>query len=194
MTDSTALAPNPGSPAAGSGDVVVQVRNLHTHFKTAAGVARAVDGISFDINRGETFALVGESGCGKSVTALSIMQLVPKPAGFHPDGQILLDGQDILSISERDKRRKRVAPRADAGKTKPVRRPTRDVLDQDHHPNAPTVRATRAAAPRGGAPPARTMSSRAPIINQNQTSIPWLAGRACSRPRPRVGGRERIRK
>ena len=91
---------------------VVSVRNLYTHFKTAEGVARAVDGVSFDIKQGETFAIVGESGCGKSVTAYSIMQLVQKPAGFHPHGEIILNSEniknfDILKMSETEKRKMR---------------------------------------------------------------------------------------
>ncbi|MGE3854079.1 MAG: oligopeptide/dipeptide ABC transporter ATP-binding protein, partial [Planctomycetota bacterium] len=93
---------------AGAPPVVLEVRDLHTHFLTAGGVARAVDGVSFDIRRGETFALVGESGCGKSVTALSMMQLVPKPGGFHPRGSIrLLTGnrtRDLLRMPEKEKR------------------------------------------------------------------------------------------
>jgi peptide/nickel transport system ATP-binding protein len=85
-------------------EVVLSVRGLSTHFRTPDGVARAVDNISFDIHRGETFALVGESGCGKSVTALSIMQLVQKPAGFTPAGVIDYKGIDILRIPEYKKR------------------------------------------------------------------------------------------
>jgi peptide/nickel transport system ATP-binding protein len=85
-------------------ETVLSVRNLKTHFRTPDGIARAVDGVSFDIKRGETFALVGESGCGKSVTALSIMQLVQKPAGFTPQGIIEYKGTDILRIPEFQKR------------------------------------------------------------------------------------------
>jgi len=64
-----------------------------------------VDGISFEINHDETFALVGESGCGKSVTALSIIQLVPEPSGYIPEGSIYYKGADILQLSESEKRR-----------------------------------------------------------------------------------------
>ena len=88
----------------GQNGVVLSVRDLRTHFRTPEGVARAVDGISFDIHRGETFALVGESGCGKSVTALSIIQLVQKPAGFTPGGIIDYKGTDVLRIPEYQKR------------------------------------------------------------------------------------------
>ncbi|MFQ5466333.1 MAG: ABC transporter ATP-binding protein, partial [Thermodesulfobacteriota bacterium] len=83
---------------------VIEVRGLKTHFKTRGGVARAVDGVSFEIPAGATYALVGESGCGKSVTALSIIQLVPEPAGYVAGGEILLKGRDIIPLAEREKR------------------------------------------------------------------------------------------
>ena len=85
--------------------MVLEVENLKTYFQTPYGVGRAVDGISFNIEKGETLALVGESGCGKSVTALSIIQLVPEPSGFIAGGRILLDGSDIIPLSEREKRK-----------------------------------------------------------------------------------------
>jgi peptide/nickel transport system ATP-binding protein len=87
--------------------MILQVRDLKTYFHAKDGPARAVDGVSFDIAAGETFCLVGESGCGKSVAALSIMQLVPQPAGYHPGGSILYKGQDVLRLSEAQKRRLR---------------------------------------------------------------------------------------
>ena len=77
---------------------IVQLEKLQTYFRTGSGTAKAVDGISFSINKGETYALVGESGCGKSVTALSILQLVAKPAGYIAGGKILLHGQDISTL------------------------------------------------------------------------------------------------
>ncbi len=80
--------------------MLLSVRNLKTYFKTREGPSKAVDGVSFDIERGETFALVGESGCGKSVTALSIMQLVPKPAGYFAGGEIIHEGRDLLKLPE----------------------------------------------------------------------------------------------
>ena len=83
---------------------LLRVRDLKTHFRTSAGTARAVDGISFDIQPGETFALVGESGCGKSVTALSVIQLVPEPAGYIAAGTIEYHGRDIVRIPELEKR------------------------------------------------------------------------------------------
>ena len=89
------------------GEMLLRVDNLCTYFHTPAGLARAVDGISFVIRRGETFALVGESGCGKSVTALSIMQLVPQPAGQIVEGRILLEEKDLVTLSAVEKRKVR---------------------------------------------------------------------------------------
>jgi oligopeptide transport system ATP-binding protein len=77
---------------------LLEVRDLKTYFRTRRGVARAVDGVSFSLQSGETLGIVGESGSGKSVTALSLMGLVPKPAGFHPSGEILLGGEDLLQL------------------------------------------------------------------------------------------------
>ncbi len=84
---------------------LLSVHDLKTYFRTGEGLARAVDGISFDIHKGQTFALVGESGCGKSVTALSIMQLVPEPTGYIAGGQIFYRDTDIVRLSEWEKRR-----------------------------------------------------------------------------------------
>jgi len=86
-------------------DTLLSVQNLKTYFRTPEGLARAVDGISFDIKPNEIFAIVGESGCGKSVTALSIIQLVAQPAGFIADGAIYYKGQDITRLSEVEKRK-----------------------------------------------------------------------------------------
>ncbi len=80
---------------------VLDVRGLCTRFFTSAGVARAVDEVALSLQRGKTLGLVGESGCGKSVTALSIMRLVPDPPGRITSGEILLDGQDLASLSEK---------------------------------------------------------------------------------------------
>lgn len=79
---------------------LVQVSGLKTHFFIPEGVSRAVDGITFHINRGETLGIVGESGCGKSVTSLSIMQLVPNPPGRIVSGEIIFDGSDLLKKKE----------------------------------------------------------------------------------------------
>ncbi|HEY3323731.1 MAG TPA: dipeptide ABC transporter ATP-binding protein [Planctomycetota bacterium] len=89
--------------------MLLRVRDLKTYFGSAENPARAVDGVSFDINEGETYSLVGESGCGKSVTALSIIQLVPQPSGFYAGGSIEYKGQDILALPESEKRKLRGA-------------------------------------------------------------------------------------
>ncbi|NLX07660.1 MAG: ABC transporter ATP-binding protein [Phycisphaerae bacterium] len=83
-------------------DLVVE--DLRTYFQTEEGVARAVDGVSFSVPRGKTVALVGESGCGKSVTALSILRLVEKPAGRIVGGRVRLGDLDLLGLSERQMR------------------------------------------------------------------------------------------
>ncbi|HEY2992739.1 MAG TPA: ABC transporter ATP-binding protein [Methylomirabilota bacterium] len=83
---------------------LLDVRNLQTHFLTRGGVVRAVDGVSWDVQEGETVALVGESGCGKSVTALSIMRLVAPPAGRIVGGQVLFKGRDLLALNEEEMR------------------------------------------------------------------------------------------
>jgi peptide/nickel transport system ATP-binding protein len=75
---------------------LLRVENLKTYFHTPVGTARAVDGIGFTINEGETLAIVGESGCGKSMTGLSLLQLVPEPAGDVEDGQVLFYENDLL--------------------------------------------------------------------------------------------------
>ena len=82
---------------------LLEVENLQTHFRTPDGVNRAVDGVSFVVNEGETLAIVGESGCGKSVTAMSILRLIPEPPGKIA-GSIRFLGQDLLKISEKEMR------------------------------------------------------------------------------------------
>ena len=79
---------------------LLEVRNLATTFMTAAGVVRAVDGVSWDVREGETVALVGESGCGKSVSALSVMRLVAEPAGRIESGEIFYKGRNLLELTE----------------------------------------------------------------------------------------------
>ena len=78
------------------GDTVLEVRDLHTHFFLRRGVVKAVDGVSFSLRRGEVLGLVGESGCGKSLTALSLMRLLPKGGARTIKGEVLLDGENIL--------------------------------------------------------------------------------------------------
>ncbi|TAN63034.1 ABC transporter ATP-binding protein [bacterium] len=84
---------------------VIEVRNLKTYFKTSGGIAKAVDGVSFSIPKGGTFALVGESGCGKSVTALSVIQLIDSASGYIAGGEVLLNGSDITKLGEKEKRK-----------------------------------------------------------------------------------------
>ena len=83
-------------------EVVLSVEDLRTHFTTRWGTVKAVDGISFDLRKGETLGIVGESGCGKSVTMLSLMRLIPIPPGQIVSGKIVLDGEDIVPISEQE--------------------------------------------------------------------------------------------
>src|SRR3979411_2671092 len=82
---------------------LLEVENLQTHFRTPEGVNRAVDGVSFHVGEGETLAIVGESGCGKSVTAMSLMRLIPEPPGKIA-GSIRFQGTDLLQLSEREMR------------------------------------------------------------------------------------------
>ncbi|MED5207732.1 MAG: ABC transporter ATP-binding protein [Chloroflexota bacterium] len=83
-------------------EVVLSVEDLRTHFTTRWGTVKAVDGISFDLRKGETLGIVGESGCGKSVTMLSLMRLIPVPPGQIVSGKIVLDREDIVPISEQE--------------------------------------------------------------------------------------------
>jgi len=85
-----------------AGRPVLEVDNLQTHFFTEAGVVRAVDGVSYSVHAGETLGVVGESGCGKSVTALSILRLVANPPGRIVGGQIRFDGKNLLDLPERE--------------------------------------------------------------------------------------------
>ena len=82
---------------------LLEVNNLQTHFPTRAGLVRAVDGVSFYIDRGELLGLVGESGCGKSITALSIMRLI-SPPGKIVGGEIIFDGRNLLKLSDSEMR------------------------------------------------------------------------------------------
>ncbi|NQW20027.1 MAG: ABC transporter ATP-binding protein [Chloroflexi bacterium] len=83
---------------------LLKVENLQTQFRTEGGLVKAVDDVSFEVQPGETFALVGESGCGKSVTALSIMGLIPNPPGEIVSGKIEFNGVDLLKLSGREMR------------------------------------------------------------------------------------------
>jgi len=82
----------------------IEIKDLKTHFFTRRGVIKAVDGVSFSIEEGETLGLVGESGSGKSITCLSLLKLVPQPAGRIVGGQVLLNGEDLIPKSEKEMR------------------------------------------------------------------------------------------
>ena len=84
---------------------VLQVNNLKTHFFTRSGIVKAVDGVTFSLNAGETLGIVGESGSGKSMTALSIMGLVPQPAGKIVEGEILFNGDDLVQKTQSELQR-----------------------------------------------------------------------------------------
>ena len=89
-------------PAATATDTVLEIENLQTHFFTAGGVVRAVDGVSYTVRSGETLGVVGESGCGKSVTALSVLRLVANPPGRIVGGAIRFAGTNLLDLSEHE--------------------------------------------------------------------------------------------
>jgi ABC-type dipeptide/oligopeptide/nickel transport system ATPase component len=88
---------------------LLDIQNLRTQFRTSAGVVKAVDGISYDVDEGETVAIVGESGCGKSVSAMSILRLIPDPPGKIVDGVINFRGRDLLELSDEEIRQVRGA-------------------------------------------------------------------------------------
>ena len=84
------------------GNSLLEVKNLKTYFFTRRGVVRAVNGVSFYVKAGETLGIVGESGCGKTITSLSILRLVPQPAGKIVEGEIIFDGENLLQKSEKE--------------------------------------------------------------------------------------------
>jgi oligopeptide/dipeptide ABC transporter ATP-binding protein len=87
-------------PSTVQDDVILEVNDLRTYFQTSYGTVKAVDGVSYYVKRGETLGVVGESGSGKSVTALSIMRLIPSPPGYIVGGEVILDGQNVLDLSD----------------------------------------------------------------------------------------------
>ena len=93
----------------GSLTTLLEIDRLKTQFFTSAGVVKAVDGVSYTVDEGETVAVVGESGCGKSVTAMSILRLIPWPPGRVTDGEIRFAGNDLLALSEEEMRNVRNA-------------------------------------------------------------------------------------
>ena len=107
MTAPTPDADDRAPRAATAAAPLLEVRDLRTYFRTDAGVARAVDGVSFAVGAGETVGIVGESGCGKSVTALSILRLVQPPGRIEPGSSIRFEGRDLVTLPERDMRRVR---------------------------------------------------------------------------------------
>lgn len=86
-------------------DLLLDLRNLQTYFFTSDGLAKAVDGVSYQLHRGETLGVVGESGCGKSVSALSVLRLVPDPPGRTVGGEIFFEGTNLLTLSRAEMRR-----------------------------------------------------------------------------------------
>jgi oligopeptide transport system ATP-binding protein len=86
---------------------ILEVKDLRTYFFGHEGTVKAVDGVSFDVQEGETLGLVGESGCGKSVSALSILRLIPNPPGEIVDGEVFFEGRDLLKLSDEEIRKVR---------------------------------------------------------------------------------------
>ena len=84
--------------------MLLEVRDLKTYFNTKAGLIKAVDGVSWEVSEGEALGIVGESGCGKSVSALSIMRLIPQPSGRIAGGEILFEGRDLLGLDDQEMR------------------------------------------------------------------------------------------
>ncbi len=98
------FSPASSGAAPASSPYLLEVEDLHVHFVTSRGIVRAVEGISYRVRPGEVVALVGESGCGKSVSALAVMRLLAKPAGRIVKGRVLFQGRDLLALSEDDMR------------------------------------------------------------------------------------------
>ncbi|MDA1256762.1 MAG: ABC transporter ATP-binding protein [Chloroflexi bacterium] len=89
-------------PSTVEDDIILEVKDLRTYFQTSYGTVKAVDGVSYYVRRGETLGVVGESGSGKSVTALSIMRLIPSPPGYIVGGEVILDGENVLDLSDNE--------------------------------------------------------------------------------------------
>ena len=103
-TDTMQYTPTPVARAFDNAETVVEVEGLQTYLFTRLGVIKAVDDVSFTVRRGETLAIVGESGCGKTMTALSLMRLVPSPPGRIVGGAIRLEGKDLMELDEAEMR------------------------------------------------------------------------------------------
>lgn len=91
--------------AAVATDAILELRDLHTHFHTPEGTVRAVDGVSYSLKAGETLGVVGESGCGKTVTALSVLRLIPEPPGEIFGDGIFFEGRDLTKLGTRELRK-----------------------------------------------------------------------------------------
>ena len=100
-------SPEDVSPRDESSGTVLEVENLHVEFRTRDGVAKAVNGVSFDLRPGETLAVLGESGSGKSVTAQAIMGILDTPPGFVTQGSVRFHGTELLTLPEKERRRYR---------------------------------------------------------------------------------------
>ena len=86
------------------GDVVLDVRDLHTYFFNRRGITKAVDGVSFTLREGETLGIVGESGCGKTMTARSLLRIIPRPAARIVSGEVILEGENLVTLSDEEMR------------------------------------------------------------------------------------------
>jgi len=94
-----------GKPGRREGEPVLSLENLRVQFRTPRGIVQAVDGVSYTVNHGETLGVVGESGCGKSVTAMSLLRLIPEPPGRIVAGTAMFDGRDLLALPESEMRK-----------------------------------------------------------------------------------------
>ncbi|WP_329141043.1 ABC transporter ATP-binding protein [Streptomyces sp. NBC_01476] len=103
------MSPDPAEPAASKGGPLLDVRDLHVEFRTREGVAKAVNGVNYAVDAGETLAVLGESGSGKSVTAQAIMGILDSPPGFITGGEVVFQGQDLLKLGNEPRRRIRGA-------------------------------------------------------------------------------------
>ena len=164
-------------------DLVLDVKNLKTVFFTNSGLFKAVDDVSFSVRRGETLAIVGESGCGKSVTALSIMRLVPDPPGRIVGGSVTLEGTDLLALDEDDDARHQGQPHLDD-------LPGADDLaqsgDADRRPDHRSLRLHQNMSQQGGAEAARSRCcawSAFPNLNGARRNIRTSSPAACASAR-----------
>src|SRR5580692_2174129 len=100
MASETPTAAGPRTAARGNAEVVLEVTGLQTYLFTRLGIVKAVDDVTFSVHAGETLAIVGESGCGKTMTSLSLMRLIPSPPGRIVGGSIKLGGRDLVTLNE----------------------------------------------------------------------------------------------